>query len=128
MHKNILFTLWIFVLFNYLYCDVVGLMDSNLLKQFFNGKVDDFEITQNFLLASSVLMEIPMIMILVSKFVSYKYNRVLNIISSTIMSLVQTSTLLLGTPTKYYVFFSLIEISTTVFILIFSVKYFREDR
>ncbi len=32
-------TLWIFALLNYLYCDVMTLMDSNFLKQFMDGKV-----------------------------------------------------------------------------------------
>jgi Family of unknown function (DUF6326) len=32
--------LWIFVTLNYLYCDVLSLMDSSILKQFLAGNVD----------------------------------------------------------------------------------------
>jgi len=57
-------TLWIFVMFNYLYCDVVGLMDSALLKQFLAGNVGEMQLNQGFLLGASILMEIPISMVL----------------------------------------------------------------
>jgi hypothetical protein len=50
-------TLWIFVMFNYLYCDVLGLMDPESLKGFMNGNVGGIEITQGFLLSASILIE-----------------------------------------------------------------------
>ncbi len=37
--KLLLSTLWIFVILNYLYCDIMGLMDVNLLKQYLTGSV-----------------------------------------------------------------------------------------
>jgi hypothetical protein len=38
--RAILSTLWIFATLNYLYCDVVGLMNSDLLKQYLAGSVN----------------------------------------------------------------------------------------
>ena len=35
--KILLSTLWIFAILNYLYCDIMGLMDVNLLKQYLTG-------------------------------------------------------------------------------------------
>jgi Family of unknown function (DUF6326) len=41
--------LWIFASLNYLYCDVVSLMDSNLLRQYLTGTVNGLEIDRGFL-------------------------------------------------------------------------------
>jgi len=45
-------TLWIFATLNYLYCDVVTLMDPGLLKQFLAGNVGGMDVSQGFLLAA----------------------------------------------------------------------------
>ena len=50
--------LWVFVVFNYLYCDVLGLTDPNTLKDLLNG-TGPVDVTAAFLLASGILMEIP---------------------------------------------------------------------
>lgn len=115
--KIILSTLWIFAVLNYLYCDVVSFMDSNLLKQYLAGKVGDMEISQGFLLIGSILMEISISMVLLSRILKYKANRLINIIAGIITTLAQISSLLTGKPTMYYIFFSVIEISTTAFIV-----------
>jgi hypothetical protein len=88
-------TLWIFAILNYLYCDVVGLMDSELLTQYMTGSVGGMHITQEFLLGASVLMEISIAMVLLSRVLKYKANRFANIIAGTITTLVQFSTLLM---------------------------------
>lgn len=110
-------TLWIFVLLNYLYCDIVGLMDSGLLRQFLTGKVGGMQISQGFLLGASVLMEIPIAMVVLSRLLERRTNRWANIAAGTIMTVVQTATLLTGAPTGYYTFFSAIEISCTALIV-----------
>jgi hypothetical protein len=71
--RVILSTLWIFVTLNYLYCDLVGLMDSVLLNQYIAGEVNGMEINQGFLLAGAVLMEIPIAMVILSLILSYMY-------------------------------------------------------
>lgn len=119
----LLSTLWIFVMFNYLYCDVVGLMDPALLNQFISGQIGNMRITQGFLLGASILMEIPIAMILLSRILKYKVNRWANIIAGTLMTIVQVSSLFVGTPKTYYIFFSIIEISCTVFIVWYAWKW-----
>ena len=107
-------TLWIFVMFNYLYCDVLGLMDPESLKGFMNGNVGGIEITQGFLLSASILMEIPMAMVLLSRVLKYRANRWANIMAGILMTVVQFSTLFFGSsPTPFYLFFSVIEIACT---------------
>jgi hypothetical protein len=116
--KARLSTLWIFAMLNYLYCDLIGVMDPGVLKQFISGNVGGIVFTQGFLLQASILMEIPTAMVLLSRMLKYRPNRWANIIAGAIMSVVQISTLFFGSsPTIYYVFFSLIEIPCTLFIV-----------
>ena len=113
--KAKLSTLWIFVTLNYLYCDVLGLMDPKSLKEFMTGKVGGIEITQGFLLSASVLMEIPMAMVLLSRVLPYRVARWANIVAGAIMTIVQASSLFFGSsPTPFYLFFSAVEITCTV--------------
>ncbi|MEY5049548.1 MAG: hypothetical protein RLZZ175_2907 [Bacteroidota bacterium] len=112
--NELLSYLWLFALLNYLYCDVVGIMDSSLLKQYLTGHVNGMEISSSFLFAASILMEIPIAMMLISKFTSFEFNKWSNLVAGSVMTIVQTSTLVMGTPTAYYIFFSIIEIATTI--------------
>lgn len=123
--KVILSTLWIFAALNYLYCDVVGLMDSGLLKQFLEGNVDGIDLNQGFLLGASILVEIPIAMVLLSRILKYRVNRLANIIAGTIMTVVQFLTLFLGSSTMYYIFFSILEIAATAFIVGYAWKWRR---
>jgi hypothetical protein len=101
-------TLWVFMLFNFLYCDVLGLFDPGLPKN----------MTQEALLAASCLMEIPIAMVLLSRMLRYRPNRWSNVIAGAFMAVVQVSTLFVGTaPTLHYVFFSAIEIVCLLFIV-----------
>jgi hypothetical protein len=101
-------TLWVFMLLNFLYCDVLGLFDPTLPKN----------LTQEALLAASFLMEIPIALVLLSRTLKYRPNRWANVIAGAVMAVVQVSTLFVGsTPTVYYAFFSAIEIACLLFIV-----------
>jgi Family of unknown function (DUF6326) len=115
--KAILSTLWIFATLNYLYCDVVGLMNPDLLRQYLTGSVNGIHMTQGFLLGAGILIEIPMAMVLLSRVLRYKANRWANIAAGSVMTAVQILTLVLTPPVAYYVFFSILEIGCTAFIV-----------
>lgn len=106
--------LWTVTMFNYLYCDLVGLMDTEQLRQFVDGRVGDIEITQTFLLGAAVLMEIPIAMIAVSWLAPARVVRWANVAAGVVMTLVQVATLAMDAPTPYYAFFSAFEIAATV--------------
>lgn len=126
--KTVLSTLWIFAVLNYLYCDIMGLMDSNLLSQYLTGNVNGMELNEDFLFVAAILMEIPIAMVLLSKITPYKFNRWANIIAGTLMTLVQTATLFAGASAKYYVFCSIIEIGTTVVIVWLAFKWMHPSK
>ena len=105
--KARLSTLWVFMLFNFLYADVMALFDPGLSSR----------MTQEALLAASFLMEIPIAMVLLSRLLRYRPNRWANVMAGAFMAIVQGSTLFIGGPTLYYVFFSAIEIPCLLFII-----------
>lgn len=121
--RALLSSLWIFVTFNYLYCDLIGLMDSTLLKQYLKGSVEGMTINANFLLLAGILMEIPIAMILLSQLLQPKANAWANIIAGAIKTLVMITTLFIGAPTIYYIFFACIEIGTTIFIIVYAAQW-----
>jgi hypothetical protein len=118
--------LWIFVTLNYLYCDVVTLMDAKMLPQFLAGRVGNMHITETFLLGGAMLIEVPIAMVLVSRLAArHAVNRWANLVAGGIMTIVQAATLFTGTPSSYYLFFSAIEIATTMVIVGYALRWKR---
>jgi uncharacterized membrane protein len=81
-------------------------------------------VTPGFLLGAAVLMEIPTAMVLLSGVLRYAENRWANIIAGAVMTIVQFSTLFFGSfPPIYYLFFSVMEIACTAFIVWYAWKW-----
>ena len=127
MKKNVLLsTLWIFLVVNFIFCDVFTLHYSEILKGLIEGKVADFVITQEFLLAFAIVMELAMVMIVLSRILPYKLNRIINITLGIILGTIQTWSLVDGEATLHYYFFSVIEIFTCISIVIIAFKWKKE--
>ncbi len=124
-NKALLSTLWVFVTFNYLYCDLIGLMDANLLNQYMTGTVEGLIIDETFLLYAGILMELPIAMILLSKLLRDRINAWFNIVAGFIKTTVMLMTLFMGSTTQYYAFFAFIEICTTLYIMGIGIKWIR---
>jgi len=107
--KVLLSSLWLFAMLTYTYGDVVTLMDP--IK---HGSID---LTEGFLLGGSIYMMIPITMVLLSRILKYRANRLSSIIAGTIMTITLTLTLFVAVPTMYYAFFTTIEIACTAFIV-----------
>ena len=116
-------TLWITASLSYLYCDVISLMDPELLRQYLEGNVNGLAFTPGFLLGSAILISIPILMVLLSRVLRYRVNRWANIAAGTAMTAVQTATLFIGWPAPYYLYLSLIEITCTVLIVGYAWKW-----
>src|SRR5689334_4149692 len=115
--KVILQTLWIFVMFNYLYADVLGLHDSAVLKDLITGQAGSLQIDQSFLLGAAILMETAIVMVLLSRILKYGVNRWANMIVGTIHTVAVLASMFVGTPSLYYMFFGTIEIVCTLVII-----------
>ncbi|MBK8492950.1 MAG: hypothetical protein IPL49_19190 [Saprospirales bacterium] len=121
--KILLSTLWVFLTVNFIFCDVFTLMYSEELKQILSGNMGGVKIDQPFLLTFAILMEIPMLMIVLSRVLNDKINRVFNIVAGLLLTVIQGGSLLVGTPTLHYLFFSIVEISTTAFIVWYALNW-----
>ena len=110
-------TLWIFVMFNYLYADVLGLHDPAILKELITGQAGSLQITQGFLLGAAILMETAIAMVLLSRTLKYRENRWANIIAGVIHTTAVSLTMFVGKPSLYYMFFGTIEIVCTSLIV-----------
>jgi hypothetical protein len=110
--------LWVFMVLNYLYCDVVSLFDPVAARDVVAGHAagGSIQITPEFLLASGVLMEIPIAMTLLSRVLGHSASRWANVVAAAFMAVVQVGSLGVGTPAAYYLFFSAIEIGTLALI------------
>ncbi|HYK10355.1 MAG TPA: DUF6326 family protein [Gemmatimonadales bacterium] len=111
--------LWIFALLNYLYADVIALWDIIGSKQAFDG------LPPGALMWSAVLMEIPIAMIVASRLLSFRANRMANIIAGIVVTVVNgfltfVAPLLFHAQTPAYpeyLFFATIETVSTVYLV-----------
>lgn len=112
--KTKLSTIWLFAILSYLYCDIITLFDPEVVKEIATGTVGGVQFTPGFLLGISVMMEVPIAMVLLSRFLNYTLNRWLNIAAGIFMTVVQLVSLFVGTPAYYYIFFTVLEVSSTI--------------
>lgn len=119
--------LWLFVMLNYIYADIMTLMDSSVLKEMLTGAVDGMQITPTFLFFGAILMEIPIAMVVLSLVLKKTVNRWANITAGAIKSLAVFGTLFVGIPTLYYMFFAVMEIATTLYIIFIAWKWIEPE-
>ncbi len=117
--------LWVFMVLNYLYCDVLSLFDPAVIKDVLAGNAagGSVQITPEFLLASAVLMEIPMAMILLTRILGHREARWANVTAAAFMAVVQLGSLGVGTPSNYYLFFSVIEVGSLALIAVLALRW-----
>ena len=109
--------LWLFVMLNYIYADILSLMDASVLNELIAGAAGELQITSTFLFFGAILMEIPIAMIIFSLILERKVSRPINIIAGSIKTLAVLGTMFVGVPALYYSFFGVIEIATTISII-----------
>ncbi len=112
-------TLWVVVMFNMLYADILSFMMPGFLKELVDGSFE-IQITQGLLLVFAILLEIPIAMILLSRVLKYRANRWANIIASTITNLFVVGG---GSTTLSYMFFATIEVVCMLLIVWYAWKW-----
>jgi hypothetical protein len=120
--RVVLSTLWIFALFNYVYADVYGLyfnpvLQKEMTNQLMAGYAGSIQITEGFVLATAVLMETAIVMVLLSRLLNFRANRWANIIAGLFHTAFVSWTFIGETPSFFYMFFAAIEIACTLFIV-----------
>ena len=124
-NKRLLYSsLWTFTSLNYIYADLMGVMDVNLLTQYQTGTVNGVEVTPEFLAFAAAYMQLPLVNVFLPHVIKNdKVLRWVQIISGSIATLVQAGSLFVGKPTPYYILFSAIEIGTTAYIVFDALKW-----
>ena len=126
--RTVVSSLWLFAILNYLYCDLLGLMYPEDLQGFLDGKVGGLVIDQQFLLYAAILMTVPMASVLISRIATHRFARIESIAAAVVMTLVQLATLVFGTPpTLHYLYFSVIEVATTIAIVWMAARRWKRD-
>ena len=105
--------LWIFVMFNMVFADIVGFMDPGALEDIMTGNTG-IEITQGLLLVFSILLEIPIAMIVLSRVLGYRINRWANMIAAVITILFVVGG---GSTSLSYMFFAAVEVLCMLLII-----------
>lgn len=106
-------TLWVLVLINMVYADIIGFMNPGDLESIISGDVG-IKITQELLLVFSILLEIPIAMIVLARILSHRVNRWANIIAAVI-----TILFIIGGGDTHlsYIFFASVEFVSLSFII-----------
>ena len=121
--RTLLSALWVFAMFNYVYGDIVSLMDPALLPGFMAGQVGSIRMTPAFLFGAAVMMEVPVAMTLLARLLPPRPNRYANLFAAAFKTLVVVATLFVDAPAAYYAFFSAVEIVTTVAIFVVALRW-----
>ena len=109
--RQLLSTLWLFAMLNYIYADILMLILNPTIYQRAAGKMSGPTV-----LAFAVLMEIPIALVLLSRVLPYQVNRWANVLAG-LESTAFVAFTLKGNPPPYYLFFSVLEILCTLFIV-----------
>jgi hypothetical protein len=106
--KTVVSTLWIFVLINMIYADIIGMLRPGYLEI-----LDRYskELDKSTVLIFSVLMEVPIAMIILARFLPWKYCRIAHMVSIPISTMYVVFGGLTDPPYSY-IFFASVEILT----------------
>jgi len=117
--RTILPILWIFYVLNILYADVLNNMGSlaTIGSTPITNELIETLLTPEMLLIAAFILEAAMIMIILSRVLPYKINRVLNITVALLETLTVIASLFVGESTIYYQFFATVETITSIFII-----------
>jgi len=118
--KTRLSTLWIVVMFNMIFADILSFMVPGSLKEIMTGYAGAIQITQGMLLVFAILLEIPIAMIYLSRVLKYKANRLANIAASVITILFVVGG---GSPYLHYIFFAAVEVLVMLLIIWYAWKW-----
>ena len=109
--KVVLSTLWIFVLFTYIYADLAPMIFDPMAPLGATGAAEGV------VLGFAVFMQTAIVMVLLSRVLTYGANRWANIIAGVLHALIISWLLFAGSPPVHYIFSATIVIACTLFIV-----------
>ena len=114
--RMVISTIWIFYLFNILYADILNIMGGKAPSAD-EAELIETLISPEMLLGTAFFLETAMVMIILSRVLKYGINRWLNIVVALLHTLGVVASVFVGTPTIFYIFFVVVEVSALLFIV-----------
>ena len=114
--------LWAALMLLYIYADHFSLFRTGQIEEMISGRIGPFAVTQGSLLAFSILMIIPAVMVFLSLALKAKVSRWANIILGVLYTCVNISNLI-GETWVYYMFFGVVELVLTSLIVWYAWKW-----
>lgn len=116
--RRILFsTVWIFVVLNYLYADVLVLLSGHTASTPEEVEMVNTLSTPGFFLISAIYLELAIVMAVLSRVLTFALNRWANIIFAGLQAVGAFVSLIFVTNTYFYIFFVIAEIVGLLFIV-----------
>ncbi|WP_088329603.1 DUF6326 family protein [Lacimicrobium sp. SS2-24] len=113
--QTILSTLWIFIVLNMFARDIHELGRPGMLEQMMSGVIDGVVITEELMLIGGLMMEVFLIMVVLSQVLTYRINRITNLVMAFIGIAIVVATNL--TPDLDNIFFMVIELTALLAII-----------
>jgi hypothetical protein len=112
--------LWIVVMLNMAFADILTFILPGSLQEIMTGDMGGLRPTQAMLLAFAVLIEIPIVMIVLSRMLKRRINRILNIIASIITIAFVAGG---GSATLHYIFCAGMEVVCMLLIILMCIRW-----
>jgi Sec-independent protein secretion pathway component TatC len=106
-------TLWVVVMFNMVFADILTFIDPGALQDLWAGQAG-VQITPGLLLGFAILLEIPIAMIFASRVLKRRANRWANTIAAAITTVFVVGG---GSLVPHYVFFAAVELACMALIV-----------
>lgn len=107
-------TLWIVVLFNMLYADILSFLRPEFLRELTTGYAEGIRVTQPLLVGSAVMVEIPILMVLLARILKPAVNRRANFVA---IPLTAAFIIAGGSTSPHYLFLATVELVFLALIL-----------
>jgi hypothetical protein len=116
--------LWLIVMFNMIYADILAFISAfitpGVIDDLMSGYSGSVKLSQKLLLISAIFIEIPIIMIFLSRILKYQINRWANIIAALLTMLFVIG----GIETNpFFLFLASIEILVMFYIIFIAVRW-----
>jgi len=106
-------TLWVVVLFNMVFADILSFMVPEFMTQIPTGEVEGITITPMLLLVAAIFIEIAILMIFLTRALNRSASRVVNLVAVVIIILFVVGG---GSLKPHYIFIASIEVITLLYI------------
>jgi hypothetical protein len=111
--------LWVALMLLYIYADILSLYRPGQVEEIISGRMGPLPVTQGSLLAASILMMIPAVMVFLSLALKPTVSRWANIILGVLYTAVNIGNLI-GETWTFYILFGIVEIALTLLIVAYA--------